>query len=635
MQNINRTSVLSIFGKDHACANVFLGVNYLILFCVFGNSIQIYSIGGTSQILYDILLISTYSFVYLLPAIALVYLRDYIAKRKLTVVWIPYGIDILLVLTATIVVALCYVDTRILDLYGFHLNAFVLNLVLTPGGIESLGGSDATIYSAIAGLLGLLAAQTLLYWFTAYRSRPVWRPQVKFLVVAFVCLSVTERLTYATADFNYYAPILETAQKIPFYNEVRFRTLGQRLGFDRPERLGIALNNRASELDYPKQKITTLEKPRPNIIWLIAESLRADMLTPAIMPQSYEFAGESLHFINHYSGGNGTRQGMFSLFYGLHGSYWNSFLNANQGPIVFDILKSNDYEFGMYTGATFTYPEFDRTVFAQLPSAVLHQLDDAVPPEIRDARNVKSMISQLEARDRHRPFAGMIFFESTHARYFFDDSDIIATPFVEDLNYVTMTRDSLNAEMEGLKNRYINASRHVDNQIGRLLVYLKREQILNDTIVVITGDHGEEFMEQGHWGHNNGFSEEQVRVPFVMHIPGAGNKAITHRTSHTDFIPTLLPMLGVTNPVTDYALGVSLLNSNPANYSVISSTSSICYVNQTFKFTIPLEASNGEANQLTRLNDQADNNVIAFFDSEALQLRAALDETRLFLDSGH
>jgi membrane-anchored protein YejM (alkaline phosphatase superfamily) len=76
------------------------------------------------------------------------------------------------------------------------------------------------------------------------------------------------------------------------------------------------------------------------------------------------------------------------------------------------------------------------------------------------------MLGFIDKRDPARPFMTYMFFESTHANYDFPPESAIAKPYLEDLNYLT-------ADFKGqtalIKNRYINAAHHVDQQIGRII----------------------------------------------------------------------------------------------------------------------------------------------------------------------
>ena len=86
-------------------------------------------------------------------------------------------------------------------------------------------------------------------------------------------------------------------------------------------------------IDYPKHPLRYSEAipggNLPNIYMIYVDGLRADTLNSDNMPYLYEMARNNLNFTEHLSGGNATRNGIFSLFYGLPGSYWNRMLNSN------------------------------------------------------------------------------------------------------------------------------------------------------------------------------------------------------------------------------------------------------------------------------------------------------------------
>jgi hypothetical protein len=223
------------------------------------------------------------------------------------------------------------------------------------------------------------------------------------------------------------------------------------------------------------------------------------------------------------------------------------------------------------------------------------------------------------------------FFESTHARYDFPESAVIRSPYLQDVNYATMSRESLKNDIDQLKNRYINAAHHVDAQIGKILDTLKQEGLLDNTIVVITGDHGEEFLEKGHWGHNAGFHEEQIHTPMVLHIPGQAPAVIKGLTSHMDVIPTLMPLLGVTNPVSDYAQGHSIFDSQRPNYVVASDWSGVAYIDKNYKFYVPYRSMSGKQNVLSARDDQPTADSTVFYQTHMAVIRQILAAARVFI----
>jgi arylsulfatase A-like enzyme len=71
-----------------------------------------------------------------------------------------------------------------------------------------------------------------------------------------------------------------------------------------------------------------------------------------------------------------------------------------------------------------------------------------------------------------------------------------------------------------LMDGYDAEIRYWDDQLGRLLGVLKNRGELDDTVVVVTGDHGEEFLDHDRLGHGYHLYEESIRVPLVIHASG-------------------------------------------------------------------------------------------------------------------
>ncbi|MEF8769653.1 sulfatase-like hydrolase/transferase [Candidatus Accumulibacter contiguus] len=97
------------------------------------------------------------------------------------------------------------------------------------------------------------------------------------------------------------------------------------------------------------------------------------------------------------------------------------------------------------------------------------------------------------------------------------------------------------------------------SQIGRVIAHLRARKLLDDTIVIVLGDHGEEFMERKRWGHAADFNRFQTSTPAVFWVPGQKARTISGISSHLDIPATLMPLLGVQEPAGDYSLGQDLL----------------------------------------------------------------------------
>jgi arylsulfatase A-like enzyme len=102
----------------------------------------------------------------------------------------------------------------------------------------------------------------------------------------------------------------------------------------------------------------------------------------------------------------------------------------------------------------------------------------------------------------------------------------------------------------------------VDQQIGRLLDFMADKPWAKNTVIIVTSDHGEAFGEHKLIRHGFEIWEELVRVPLIVHAPGATPKHVKERRSGIDLVPTLLDLYGV--PVAaktpdDFVSGSSLV----------------------------------------------------------------------------
>ena len=82
-------------------------------------------------------------------------------------------------------------------------------------------------------------------------------------------------------------------------------------------------------------------------------------------------ADEALQFRNHYSGGNSSRMGFFSMFYGLPSTYWQAFNDTQRQPVLMDQLAARGYEITGFSSVGFGSPSrIDHTLFAAVDAKV-------------------------------------------------------------------------------------------------------------------------------------------------------------------------------------------------------------------------------------------------------------------------
>lgn len=547
--------------------------------------------------LYQGALIATYALMFLAPA----WLIGTLARP------LPRGVQwTLQVLLTSAVQGLLFADGLIWKLYGFHFNGFVWNIITTPGGIAALGSSESSHMGFALIGLGFAGGQLGLRLLASglIRLLPrLWIPRLAWGLSLFLLATLAERISHAVSHFYGYSPLLETAQRLPLYQPLTMRGLFiGTLGIERPRSLEVENAAIKGRLAYPKSPLRIQSPAKPlNVVWLVAESWRADSLNPRVMPQTSAFASRALRFSNHFSGGNGTRMGLFSQFYGLPANLWFPVLNARVGSPLIDVLQQQNYQMRLFTSAKFTYPEFDKTLFVRVPQEQMRVYGRGETWQ-RDRKNIDDLLAFIDQRDPSQPFMTFMFFESPHANYNFPPEAVIEPDYLPDFSYAGM---DLERDIEGIRKRYLNAVHHLDGQLARVLDHLQARGLMADTLIVITGDHGEEFMENGRWGHNSTFSDEQIRVPLVLWVPGRAAHEETLRTSHMDLLPTLLPLLGVQNPPHEYGIGQSLFDPKPGRHLIAGDWDRLAFISEEHKVVLPFASGNFIAMQATRADDLA------------------------------
>jgi arylsulfatase A-like enzyme len=99
---------------------------------------------------------------------------------------------------------------------------------------------------------------------------------------------------------------------------------------------------------------------------------------------------------------------------------------------------------------------------------------------------------------------------------------------------------------EDVLNRYLNAVHYQDHFLRNLFDLFRELDLYEQTVFVLIGDHGQAFGEHGRSGHSNVPYEEGLRVPFLIHAPGAfaGGERIAEPVSQADVLPSALALLG-------------------------------------------------------------------------------------------
>lgn len=443
-------------------------------------------------------------------------------------------------------------DTYVYQLYRFHLNWAMVDLFVN-GGSEVIHFSFEMwleIALLVCGIAILIAA--ILYVVLRWEKRiAVWS-----FAVCFIMCFLAGNLTYALASASEKTEITWMAEYVPWARPLTMNRFLTKHGLIAKDKDGIRVSTEGRTLFYPRAQLEfePVEKKK-NIVFLVVDALRSDMLTEENMPNLWNIARNSIKFNNHFSSGNSTRAGIFGLFYGLPPSYWHSALRGNVPSAFITALQKNGYDVEAFASARLTSPEFDKTVFASVPNLRISSNGNSAWK--RDLDSIADFESWLE-RKSNTPFFVFLFLDNVHAYNVAPDKNPKFIPYWKEVNHLKLSNDTDPTEYFNL---YKNAVLDADGNIGKIWGLLKAKGLLDDTIVVITSDHGEEFNDNkgNFWGHNGNFTDAQIKVPLVIHWPDKRHQEIDYLTTAYDITATLmLDALNCLNDVGDYSIGGSL-----------------------------------------------------------------------------
>lgn len=466
------------------------------------------------------------------------------------------------------------VDTLVFDQYRFHINAVVLELFLSG---EVISFPLSTYLTVGLGILLLFVAEYALLGWLAKGPRLVHlRLGRRFTALVVAALLVTHGSHIWAAAYSY-QPITSFTRFLPLFHPATANSFMRKNGLIDAEALArqeaMKLKD-SGTLQYPLEPLVTqpVEKPL-NILWIVVDSWRADTFNEEDTPHMWQFAQRGAVLHNHLSAGNATRAGIFGLFYGIPSTYWHAFLDSRRSPLLMDRLQELDYQLGIFASAHLLKPEFHQTVFSRVPN--LRVRSEGANAVERDLDITQDWLEWYESRDPNRPSFSFLFYDAPHSYLFPEGYPHQRQPMVASMNYLELDNDF---DPQLVYNRYRTSVHYVDSLVKQVLERLEESGELENTLVLITGDHGEEMNDNklNYWGHNSNFTNAQVHVPFALVGPGvepikAWNEANTV-TSHEDVAPTFLKhVLGVENPLETYTTGKSLLDEPVQRPWVISS----------------------------------------------------------------
>jgi hypothetical protein len=267
-------------------------------------------------------------------------------------------------------------------------------------------------------------------------------------------------------------------------------------------------------------------KKKPNIFIFVIDSLRQDYISPYnnrvnFTPSIEAFARESVVMKNAFTRYGGTALSEPSIWVGgmqLHKLYIEPFypLNALQ-----KLIETNGYE------SFITLDPILQKIVKPSPNIV--QLDQGTDWKRLDLCHTLQELEQKidERSDPQRPIFAYTQPENVHL-VSLKTSGYTVPP---DEHY------------EGFDAEHASQIKRIDKSFGEFIQYLKARNLYDNSIVILTADHGDSLGEEGRWGHAAAIFPEVMRIPLLIHLPTEFQKSMTWDAGQVSFLTDITPTL--------------------------------------------------------------------------------------------
>jgi arylsulfatase A-like enzyme len=321
---------------------------------------------------------------------------------------------------------------------------------------------------------------------------------------------------------------------------------------------------------------------RPDIFLFTVESLRPDHVgcytgVRDTTPNLDALARESVVYADAHSVTSWTLASHASMFTGLyptaHGTTGARSKLHDQATTLADLLAANGYQTaGAASGPYLArghnlnqgFEYYDDSAATVGTQGGAH--DDITNPTLEKV--IGRFLNSY--RDAERPLFFFAYYWDPHYDY------IPPAPFDE--LYVEETHEKISmrgfesshvvtkeirpAELDYVLSQYDGEIRYTDHYLGRLFDELKEAGLWQDSVIIVTSDHGEEFFDHGEKGHKHSLYAESVHVPLIVKYPRSARTGRDDRlVSLVDLFPTILELAGVEGVPAHQ--GKSLLDPDP------------------------------------------------------------------------
>jgi membrane-anchored protein YejM (alkaline phosphatase superfamily) len=465
----------------------------------------------------------------------------------------------LCILIVSTIITLELLDSQIFTSHRFHFTLLTIRIL----GWKTWG--FGIFYLFIFLFLNAFLARIAWNRFIVRKKRTFG---ILGIILTIVLLTFTH-ITHIWADATGFIPITRFTTTLPLFYPSTDKKLMVKYGFaDISNRRSLPQNlpTNGGDFKYPLNSLEfSSSNEIKNVVLICVDDMRSDVLTPELTPHILKHAkNSSIQFTNHWSGGNSTKMGLFSLFYGIPPTYEQYIETNKRSPVFIDKVLDSKFATGIFTSYRLYSPaSLDITAFIKIPSL---RLETKIPGPPEAYRNDSAITVEwkewLDKKSNDKPFFGFLFYDVLSVEGF--------PPSYADRVHL---ENGMSQQQKKFAN-YKTGVQYVDSLVGLVLDDLEKRDLMKSTVVIITADHGEEYDDNklGFTGHGSSFSDYQLRVPLIVFWPGKSAGIIDKRTSHYDIVPTLMKdVFGCSNQESDYSSGSNLFSEKQWDWLIAGS----------------------------------------------------------------